>query len=178
MLSRSASPFVWTVQRTGDRGGGGGGGGVLWKSHCQLLGRGDPVSKSHGDLSCLGCCCQPSCEREADAILYKKFHQHFELHSVVRIFQIDGYAQSFFPSSGILRRNRMSESGCVFSSGFFFPALYPPSFGGSMCLVSRSRASFLATIRSISFPVVFCIVRIRYPFSLLWSLFGFGIGLR
>ena len=63
----------------------------MWKSHCQLLGRGDPVSKSHGNLSFLECCCEPSCERQADAILPKEFHQQFELHSVVRIFQIDRY---------------------------------------------------------------------------------------
>ena len=36
----------------------------------------------------------PSCERQADAILHKEFHQQFELHSVVRIFQIDRHGQS------------------------------------------------------------------------------------
>ena len=39
-------------------------------------------------------------------------------------------------------------------------------------------ASFLAVMRSMSFPMVFCIERIWYPFSWLWSFPGFGIGFR
>ena len=53
-------------------------GRALRKSHCQLFGRGDPCSKSHGDLSFLECCCYKlSCERQADAIvlLSKEFHR-------------------------------------------------------------------------------------------------------
>ena len=66
-----------------------------------------------------------------------------------------------------------------------FPALYPPWFGGSTFLLSKPWASFLATIHPISFPVLFCIVRIRYPFSFMvlsrfwnwlkvtmWPIFG------
>ena len=34
-----------------------------------------------------------------------------------------------------------------------------------MHLVSGSRASIVATIRSVRFSVVFCIVRIQYAFS-------------
>ena len=51
-------------------------------------------------------------------------------------------------------------------------------FGGSTCLLSQSWARFLATIRSMSFPVVFCIVMMRYPFSLLGSFPSVGIGLK
>ena len=66
----------------------GGGGGALWYSHCQLLGRGDPISKSQGNSSFLESCCEPSCERQADTILHKEFHLQFELQSVVHIFQV------------------------------------------------------------------------------------------
>ena len=69
------------------------------------MGREVPVSKSHGSLSFLECCFKPSCE--GDGILHKKFHQQFELHSVVRIFQIDHQRPHFFPSAGICRRHRM-----------------------------------------------------------------------
>ena len=69
---------------------------AMWKSHCQLLRNGHQVSKSHGDLSFLECCCEPACERQANAILYKVFHQQFELQSVVRISQSDHYGQSLF----------------------------------------------------------------------------------
>ena len=82
----------------------------------------------------------------------------------------------FDPFSGILRRHRMRI--WLRFSQVVFPALYPPSFGRSTFLLSTSWASFLATIHSISFPIVFCIVRIRYRFSLLWSFPGFEIGLR
>ena len=46
-------------------------------------------------------------------------------------------------------------------------ALHRPWFVLSTFFLSKSGASFLATTRSISFPVAFFIVRIRYPFSLL-----------
>ena len=41
------------------------------------------------NLSFLEWCCEPPCERPADAILHKQFHQQFDLHSVVLIFQIN-----------------------------------------------------------------------------------------
>ena len=47
-------------------------------------------------LSFLKCCCRPPCERQADALLSKKFHQQFQLHSVVRIVQIACFYQSLF----------------------------------------------------------------------------------
>ena len=106
--------------RRGGGGGGGGGEGALWKTHCQLLGRGDPVSKSHFDLSFLECCYEPSCERHADAILHKEFHQQFDLHSVVSIFQIDSHGQSLFlPLESF--EDIVCESGCVFPIVFFPP---------------------------------------------------------
>ena len=80
-------------------------------------------------------------------------------------------ASLFLPLESFV--NIICESGCM-----FFAALCLPWFGRSSFLLSRSWASFLATICSISFPVVFCIVRIWYPFSLLWSLPSLGIGLR
>ena len=55
-------------------------------TQCELLERGDLVSKLHGDLSFLGCCCESSCELQADSMLSKEFHQQFELHSAGRIF--------------------------------------------------------------------------------------------
>ena len=88
----------------------------MWKSHCRLLGHEDPISKSHGNSSFLECCCEPSCKLQADAISYKEFHQQLELHSVVRIFQIDNYGQScFFLESFV---DIVCESGCVFPSDF------------------------------------------------------------
>ena len=89
---------------------------MLWCSGL-LLGHADPISKSHGDLSFLECCCEQSCKRQADAIMYKEFHQQFELHSVVRIFQIDCCGQSLFlPLESFV--DILAESGCFFSSGF------------------------------------------------------------
>ena len=147
----------------------------MWKSRCQLLGSGDPVSKSQSNISLTECCCEPFCERQTDAIMHKEFHQQFVLHSVVGICQIDRHGQSLFlPLESFA--DIVCESDCVFPR--VFSALYPPWFGGSTFLLSKSRASFLTTIRSIRLPVVFCIVRIRYSFSLLWSFPGFGTGLR
>ena len=113
------------------RGGGGGGGGALWKSHCQLLGRRDPVYKSDGDLSFLECCCVLYCDRQADAILHKEFYQQLELNSVLRIFQIDRYGQSliFLLESFV---DVECESGCVFPNGF--SDLYLPLFSESTFL--------------------------------------------
>ena len=68
----------------------------MWKSHCQLLDRGDPVSKSHGDLSFLECCCEPSSECQADAILH-------------------GQSFSLPPESFV---DIVCESGCIFPGGF------------------------------------------------------------
>ena len=147
---------------------GGGGGGALWKSHCQLLGRGHPVSKSHGKLSFLECCCKPSCKCQADTILHKEFHQQFELHSVVRIFQIDRHGQSLFlPLEFFV--DIFCQYGCVFP-GVVSTALYLPWFRESTFLLSKSCASFLGTIRSTSFPVVFCIVRIRHQFAMFFPV--------
>ena len=60
-------------------------------------------------------------------------------------------------------------------SQVFFLLYVLLDLGESMFLLSKSRASFLSTIRSISFPVVFCMVTIRYPFSLIWSFPGLGL---
>ena len=161
MLFRSTSPFFLDIVEDWGQGG------ALWKSHCQLLGYEDPISKSHGSLSFLG-----ACKRQADVILYKEFHQQFELHSVVRIFHIDRYGQSLFlPLESFV--DIVCECCCVFPSGFSCTV-------SSLVweLRSRSWSSFLAMIRSISFPVVFCIERIRYPLSLLWSFPGLGTGLK
>ena len=105
----------------------------------------------------------------------KMFHQHFKLHSVVRIFQIDSHSKSLLlPLESFI--DIICKYGCAFPGAF--SALYPSWFGGSMFLLSKSWASFLATIRSISFPVVFCIVRIWCQCSLIWTFPRFEIGLR
>ena len=112
-------------------------------------------------LVLLLCCWEPSCERQADAI----FRQQFELcctHLPDRPSRPE-----FVPSSGILCRHLMRIWLCFLI--FFFLFCILPGLGGSTFLLSKFLASFLATIRSISFPVVFCIVGIRYRFSLLWS---------
>ena len=68
-------------------------------------------------------------------------------------------------SSFLWNPSKTSNANLAEFSQVFFPPLYPPWFGVSTFLLSKSCASFLATISSISFPVVFCIVMIQYPFS-------------
>ena len=143
------------------------------KFGCQLLRSGDPVSTSHGDISFQESCCEPSCERQE---MYKVFHYQFKLHTVVRIFQIDRRCQSLFlPLQSVV--DIVCESSCFFTDFFFFLLCTLLGLGESRFILSRSLASFLVTIRAISFPVVFCIVRIRYPFRLLWPLLDIGAGM-
>ena len=53
-----------------------------------------------------------------------------------------------------------------------------PHWSAGRSLSSWSLASFLATMRFRSFPTEFCIVRMRYPFSLWWSFPAFEIDLK
>ena len=119
--------------------------------HCQLLGRRDPVSKSHGNLSFLECCCEPSCERQSDAILPKEFHQQFELHSVVRIFQIDRHGQSLFlPLESFV--DIVCESGCVFPRWFFLLCILLGFRGVRFFFLSPEQASWPQSVPS-AFPL-------------------------
>ena len=97
-------------------------------------------------------------------------HQQFELHYVVRIFQIDRHGQSLFlPLESFV--DIVCESGCVFP--VVFPALYPPWFGGSTFLLYKSSASFLATIRSImlSCGVLHCEDSVSVQLAMVLSWF-------
>ena len=47
---------------------------VVWRSGYQVA----------WHLSLLKCCCRPSCERQADALLSKEFHQQFQLQRMDR----------------------------------------------------------------------------------------------
>ena len=68
-----------------------------------VLGAWRSSSQSHCNLSFLGCCCEPTCERQADTILYKEFRQQFELLSVVPIFLTDCYRKNLlFPLASFM----------------------------------------------------------------------------
>ena len=77
-------------------------------------------------------------------------------------------------SSGILQRHRMRI-------WLRFPRCFSCSVPFLVWGKCVSLFQILSTLpghdRFISFPVVFCILRTRYPFSLLWSFAGLGIGL-
>ena len=57
-----------------------------------------------------------------------------------------------------------------------FPVWSPPLFAGRISLFSMSLASFLATMRSVSFPMVFTI-RGLFHFRWYFALWGYGISL-
>ena len=78
----------------------------------------------------------------------------------------------FFPLESFV--HVICKWSCIFPCALYWSE--PSWFAGSISLSSRSLASFLATMRSMSFPAVFCIVRMRYPFSLWWSFPSFGKG--
>ena len=87
------------------------------------------------------------------------------------------YTRSSISSSNCTLLYASSRSSACSNLAAFAPIDFScsvPWFRRSIFLLSRSRTSFLATIRPISFPLVFCIVRIRYPFCLS----GLEIGLR
>ena len=77
----------------------------------------------------------------------------------------------FFPLESFHGVDMACNSGCFFCVAF--AALYP-WFGGNVFSFQ------VAMIHSASFPVVFRIIRIRYPLTgtLLWSLAGLGNGSR
>ena len=108
-------------------------GKALWKSQCQLLGLGDPVSKSQGDLSFLKCGCHLMivmltlyCTRSSIDSLKRTICTHLPYR-----LQLPAFVLSF----GILSRHRMKIWLRVFQ--MVSPALYPLWFGGRLFLRSR-----------------------------------------
>ena len=78
-----------------------------------IVGRGDPVPSRMATFIYWSA----ACEHQADAILHKEFHQQFELHSVVPIFQIDCHSQSLFlPLESFI--DIICGSGCINPGGF------------------------------------------------------------
>ena len=75
----------------------------MWKSHCELLRPGAPLSKELVDLSVLRCCSDPPRKRQNDAILHNECQQQFALHFLVRNFQTDNFFTSSFFSLDIFK---------------------------------------------------------------------------
>ena len=143
----------------------------MWWSHCQWLGRRDPITKSHGNLSFLECA--------ASHLVSIKLMSYFTRSSISSLKCTLLYASSrstvteFVPSSGILRRHRMRI-------WLRFPMCF--SYSVSSLLWGKNVSSFLVLSKlpghnpfhQLSRGVLHC----ECPFSLLWSYPGLEIGLR
>ena len=160
MPFKSASPFVQTFQRTGDRREPCGSRIVSgWDVEIQFRSRMATFLFLSAAVSHL---------MSVKLMLYcTEFHQQFELPLCCMHLPDRPRKQSLFLHLESFRLH--------FPFGFLLCTLL--GLVEVRFLLSRSGASFLTTIRSIVFPAVFCIARIWYLFGLLWSLPSLGIGL-